>query len=120
MDHEDAIAPDPNDQLHVILRDLGPSPSVESLLGGVREPAPGEDKADVITEAGKQELPLTLTNKFEGLAEDDSSNMKALFVRQVGSCTQNTYMKTNVIHVQMHMPHPQRSKCELWPKLLLK
>ena len=50
------------------------------LTGGVRDTAPGEDKQDVINEAGKQEIPLTLTNKFEGLA-DDSSNMKALFVR---------------------------------------
>jgi len=81
IDHEDAIAPDPEDPLRIILKDLGPSPSVESLLGGVRDTAPGEDKQDVINEAGKQEIPLTLTNKFEGLAEDDSSNMKALFVR---------------------------------------
>ena len=49
--------------------------------GGVRETAPGEDKQDLIDEAGKQEIPLTLVNKFEGLAQDDSSDMKALFVR---------------------------------------
>ena len=51
--------------------------------GGVREAAPGEDKQDVINEAGKQEIPLTLVNKFEGLAQDDSSDMRALFVRYV-------------------------------------
>lgn len=50
-------------------------------IGGVRESAPGEDKQDVINEAGKQEIPLTLVNKFEGLAQDDSSDMRALFVR---------------------------------------
>ena len=49
--------------------------------GGVREAAPGEDKQDIINEAGKQELALTLTNKYESLAKDDSSDMKALFVR---------------------------------------
>ncbi len=27
------MAPDPNDPLHVILKDLGPSPSIESLIG---------------------------------------------------------------------------------------
>ena len=51
------------------------------FTGGVREAAPGEDKQDVINEAGKQEIPLTLVNKFEGLAQDDSSDMRALFVR---------------------------------------
>ena len=55
-----------------------PSPSSP---GGVRETAPGEDKQDLINEAGKQEIPLTLTNKFEKLADDESTNMKALFVR---------------------------------------
>ena len=53
------------------------------VIGGVREAAPGEDKQDVINEAGKQEIPLTLVNKFEGLAQDDSSDMRALFVRYV-------------------------------------
>ena len=33
IEHEDAIAPDPDDPMKVILRDLGPSPSVEGLLG---------------------------------------------------------------------------------------
>jgi Ras GTPase-activating-like protein IQGAP1 len=80
IEHE-AIAPDPSDPLREILRDLGPAPSVEAFLGGVREAAPGEDKQDVINEAGKQEIPLTLVNKFEGLAQDDSSDMRALFVR---------------------------------------
>ena len=47
----------------------------------MRETAPGEDKQDVIDEAGKQEIPLTLVSKFESLAQDDSSDMKALFVR---------------------------------------
>jgi len=48
----------------------------------VREAAPGEDKQDLVTEAGKQEIPLTLTNKVEKLVEEDeSTDMKALFVR---------------------------------------
>ena len=54
---------------------------IHLFIGGVREAAPGEDKQDVINEAGKQEIPLTLVNKFEGLAQDDSSDMRALFVR---------------------------------------
>ncbi|XP_064390864.1 ras GTPase-activating-like protein IQGAP1 isoform X3 [Halichondria panicea] len=82
IDHEESIAPDSKDPIHEILKDLGPSPSVEALVGGVRETAPGEDKQDLVNEAGKQEIPLTLTNKVEKLAEEDeSTNMKALFVR---------------------------------------
>ena len=47
----------------------------------MRDPVPGEDKEDVVNMAAKQELTLTLSNKFEGLAEDDDSDMRALFVR---------------------------------------
>ena len=55
-------------------------------VGGVREAGPGEDKQDIINEAGKQEIALTLTNKYESLAKDDSSDMKALFVRYNQFC----------------------------------
>ena len=101
MEHEEALAPEPNDPLREILKDLGQIPSVEALLGmlvfilnhfitflycvhpsgGVREPIPGEDKEDIINEASKEELCLTLSNKFEGISDDDGSDMKALFVR---------------------------------------
>ncbi len=50
-------------------------------VGGVRDTAPGEDREDLIVQAGKQEIPLTLNNKFESLAESDSTDVKALFVR---------------------------------------
>ena len=83
IDHEEAVAPDPNDPLHEILKELGPSPSVESLLGGIREAGPGEDRQDIINEAGKQEIALTLTHKYESLTKDDSTDMKALFVRYI-------------------------------------
>ena len=52
-------------------------------VGGVRDTAPGEDREDLIAQAGKQEIPLTLTNVAENLGEDNesSSSMKQLFVR---------------------------------------
>ena len=50
------------------------------IEGGVREALPNEDPQDVINEASKQELALTLNNKFEGMA-DESTDMKALFVK---------------------------------------
>ncbi len=49
----------------------------------MRDTAPGEDRDDLIAQAGKQEIPLTLNNKFESLADDDGSDMKPLFVRYV-------------------------------------
>ena len=48
--------------------------------GGIREPAPGEDVQDVINEAGKQEIALSLVSKFEGNIDDDA-NVRAVFVR---------------------------------------
>ena len=33
LEHAEAIAPDPNDQIHSILKELGSSPSIENLLG---------------------------------------------------------------------------------------
>lgn len=48
--------------------------------GGIRDPAPGEDVQDVINEAGKQEIALSLVSKFEGNMDDDGS-MRAVFVR---------------------------------------
>lgn len=47
----------------------------------MRDTIPGEDKEELIAQAGKQEIPLTLTNKFESIADDDESDMKPLFVR---------------------------------------
>lgn len=45
--HEDAIAPDPDDPMRDILRDLGPSPSVESLLGTCTYRLVGRDQVYV-------------------------------------------------------------------------
>lgn len=54
--------------------------SCHAHTGGIHAPAPGEDKQDAINEAARQEIALSLVNKFESnLAEDNS--MKALFVR---------------------------------------
>lgn len=69
--------------VHVCKNQLFPNcyaPYFTPNEGGVREAAPNEDREDIINEASKQELALTLTNKFEAKA-DDSSDMKALFVR---------------------------------------
>ena len=39
----------------------------------MRDTIPGEDREELIAQAGKQEIPLTLTNKFESITDDDES-----------------------------------------------
>lgn len=79
----------------------------------MREAAPGEDKQDIINEAGKQEIALTLVNRAEGLAQEDSSNMKALFVRYSGisedtpvTCVEYSLLYYVFLYtcVQMYLP----------------
>lgn len=89
----------------------------------MREAAPGEDKQDIINEAGKQEIALTLVNRAEGLAQEDSSNMKALFVRYSGISgdTPATCVKYSILNyvflftcVQMYLPVMKTGPGVLW------
>ncbi|XP_065909989.1 ras GTPase-activating-like protein IQGAP1 [Dysidea avara] len=82
LEHAEAIAPDPNDPLHSILKDLGPNPSIENLVGRVPDIPVGDDPSEHMAHAGKTEIELTLSPKAEiKSAEDDDTDMKALFVR---------------------------------------
>lgn len=82
LEHAEAIAPDPNDQIHSILKELGSSPSIENLLGRLPDIPVGEDPSEHMALAGKTEVELTLSPKAEvKSAEDDDTDMKALFVR---------------------------------------
>ncbi|XP_065836977.1 ras GTPase-activating-like protein IQGAP1 [Oscarella lobularis] len=92
LEHEEAIAPDADDPIHEVLRDVGPVPDVSTLLGidpVFPDPPPGgkplsEDQIQInqerMAEHAKTEMSLTLTSKFEAF-EDDDSDTKALFVR---------------------------------------
>ena len=89
--------------MHTIL----PCTHLCTQTGGVRETAPGEDKQDVINEAGKQEIALTLVNRAEGLAQEDSSNMKALFVRYSGLYRDipGIYTSNSLLHSLFYCMH---------------
>ena len=65
--------------------------------GGVRKAGPGEDQQEVINEAGKQEIALTLTNKYESLIIDDSADMKALFARYKLGCRLSSTFTTALV-----------------------
>ncbi|KMQ94561.1 ras gtpase-activating-like protein iqgap1 protein [Lasius niger] len=73
--YEDVIAPDPSDPLHDLLDDLGPVPTVASLLG----------ISNAVYEANlarysKQEVCLVLANKFQ-VPRNDDTNLNNLFVK---------------------------------------
>ncbi|RLU14769.1 hypothetical protein DMN91_012656 [Ooceraea biroi] len=75
LTYQDQIAPDPSEPLHDLLDDLGPAPTVASLLG----------ISDATYEANlarysKQEVCLVLTNKFQ-LPPNDDTNLNNLFVK---------------------------------------
>ncbi|XP_062516827.1 ras GTPase-activating-like protein IQGAP2 isoform X2 [Corticium candelabrum] len=92
LEHETAVAAEQDDPIHDVLRDLGPVPDAQTLLGVdpvyAEPPAGGrpltEEQIRVnqakLEEQGKTEMSLTLTSKFERF-EDDDTDMKALFVR---------------------------------------
>ncbi|XP_006618095.1 ras GTPase-activating-like protein IQGAP1 isoform X1 [Apis dorsata] len=75
LEYQDQIAPDPLDSLHDLLDDLGPAPTVASLLG----------ISDSICETnlmrfGKTEVCLVLTNKFQ-IPEDEDVSLNKLFIK---------------------------------------
>ncbi|XP_017888182.1 ras GTPase-activating-like protein IQGAP1 isoform X2 [Ceratina calcarata] len=75
LEYQDQIAPDPMDQLHDLLDDLGPAPTVASLLGI------SDNTCDAnITRFGKTEVCLVLTNKFQ-VPEDEDVNLNKLFIK---------------------------------------
>ncbi|XP_070541740.1 ras GTPase-activating-like protein IQGAP1 isoform X2 [Ptychodera flava] len=81
LEHVDAIAPDASDSLHELLDDLGDQqPSIEHLIGEL----PGDPNDPAIQtfmkNMAKVEISLTLNNKFEMMAEDDT-DVKTMYIR---------------------------------------
>ncbi|KAM9700023.1 LOW QUALITY PROTEIN: ras GTPase-activating-like protein IQGAP3, partial [Menidia menidia] len=61
LEHQDSVCPDRSDPLRQILEDLGPVPPLQELLGD-SDPGP---------EAGKTEVSLTLTNRFDIFSDSE-------------------------------------------------
>ncbi|XP_077989473.1 ras GTPase-activating-like protein IQGAP1 isoform X2 [Glandiceps talaboti] len=81
LEHQDAISPDASDPLHELLEDLGDQqPSIEHLIGEL----PGDPNDPAIqtfmNNMAKVEISLTLNNKFEMMAEDDT-DLKTMYIR---------------------------------------
>ncbi|XP_071553686.1 ras GTPase-activating-like protein IQGAP1 [Temnothorax nylanderi] len=75
LNYEDQIAPDPSDPLHDLLDDLGPAPTVASLLGISKATYDAN-----LARYSKQEVCLVLTNKFQ-VPRNDDTNLSNLFVK---------------------------------------
>ncbi|XP_072249511.1 ras GTPase-activating-like protein IQGAP3 [Leuresthes tenuis] len=65
LEHQEVLCPDPSDALRHILRDLGPVPMLQELVGD------SSSAADPGSEFSKVEVSLTLTNKFDIFSDSD-------------------------------------------------
>ncbi|XP_078048629.1 ras GTPase-activating-like protein IQGAP1 [Augochlora pura] len=75
LEYQDQIALDPMDPLHDLLDDLGPAPSLHSLLGISENTSEAN-----LARFGKTEVCLVLTNKFQ-VPEDEDANLNRLFIK---------------------------------------
>uniref|UniRef100_A0A674KBK8 IQ motif containing GTPase activating protein 3 n=1 Tax=Terrapene triunguis TaxID=2587831 RepID=A0A674KBK8_9SAUR len=67
LEHQDSISPDHKDPLHELLEDLDELPTVQALIGE-SAPNPGDGSPEqALAQLGKQEVSLTLTNKFDAV-----------------------------------------------------
>lgn len=74
LEHQNWIAPNPQDHLHQLLKDLGKLPTISDLIG---ESIATDEHLD----PSKLEVSLTLINKFEGLEADaDDTNTQSLLL----------------------------------------
>ncbi|CAN9514406.1 unnamed protein product [Ophioblennius macclurei] len=65
LEHQEVLSPDSSDPLRVLLKDLGPVPTLQDLIGD-------SASADPLSEASRIEVSLTLTNKFDIFSETES------------------------------------------------
>ncbi|XP_033341426.2 ras GTPase-activating-like protein IQGAP1 [Megalopta genalis] len=75
LEYQDQIAVDPMDPLHDLLDDLGPAPTLHSLLGISENTSEAN-----LARFGKTEVCLVLTNKFQ-VPEDEDANLNKLFIK---------------------------------------
>uniref|UniRef100_A0ABM5FTN1 Ras GTPase-activating-like protein IQGAP2 isoform X1 n=1 Tax=Pogona vitticeps TaxID=103695 RepID=A0ABM5FTN1_9SAUR len=80
LEHQDAIAPDPNDVLNEILQGLGEVPDVETFLGeGAIDPN-DPNKENTLNQLVKTEISLSLTRKYD-LREGEEQDIKGLMIK---------------------------------------
>uniref|UniRef100_A0A3Q3MEQ9 IQ motif containing GTPase activating protein 3 n=1 Tax=Mastacembelus armatus TaxID=205130 RepID=A0A3Q3MEQ9_9TELE len=69
LEHQEVLCPNPSDPLRLLLKDLGPVPTLQELIGTT----PG------VPQNSKMEVSLTLTNKFD-IFSDDKPDARGLLL----------------------------------------
>ncbi|XP_030368329.1 ras GTPase-activating-like protein IQGAP2 isoform X2 [Strigops habroptila] len=80
LEHQDAIATEPNDLLNELLEGLGPVPDVESFLGEGAVDLNDPNRASTLNQLAKTEISLSLTSKYE-LREGEDQDLKSLMIK---------------------------------------
>ncbi|XP_055646500.1 ras GTPase-activating-like protein IQGAP2 isoform X7 [Falco peregrinus] len=80
LEHQDAIATEPNDLLNELLEGLGPVPDVESFLGEGAVDPNDPNRETTLNQLAKTEISLSLTSKYE-LREGEDQDLKNLMIK---------------------------------------
>ncbi|KAM6302576.1 ras GTPase-activating-like protein IQGAP2 isoform 3-T3 [Podargus strigoides] len=80
LEHQDAIATEPNDLLNELLEGLGPVPDVESFLGEGAVDTNDPNRESTLSQLAKTEISLSLTSKYE-LREGEDQDIKSLMIK---------------------------------------
>ncbi|NWH51117.1 IQGA2 protein, partial [Fregata magnificens] len=80
LEHQDAIATEPNDLLNELLEGLGPVPDVESFLGEGAVDPNDPNRESTLSQLAKTEISLSLTSKYE-LREGEDQDLKSLMIK---------------------------------------
>ncbi|KAM9213245.1 ras GTPase-activating-like protein IQGAP2 isoform 2-T2 [Leptosomus discolor] len=80
LEHQDAIATEPNDLLNELLEGLGPVPDIESFLGEGAVDANDPNRESTLNQLAKTEISLSLTSKYE-LREGEDQDLKSLMIK---------------------------------------
>uniref|UniRef100_A0A8C3KH87 IQ motif containing GTPase activating protein 2 n=1 Tax=Calidris pygmaea TaxID=425635 RepID=A0A8C3KH87_9CHAR len=80
LEHQDAIAAEPNDLLNELLEGLGPVPDVESFLGEGAVDPNDPNRESTLNQLAKTEISLSLTSKYE-LREGEDQDLKSLMIK---------------------------------------
>ncbi|XP_064295391.1 ras GTPase-activating-like protein IQGAP2 isoform X6 [Phalacrocorax carbo] len=80
LEHQDAIATEPNDLLNELLKGLGPVPDVESFLGEGAVDPNDPNRENTLNQLAKTEISLSLTSKYE-LREGEDQDLKSLMIK---------------------------------------
>ena len=88
VEHAATIAPEPSDQIHEILTDLGPDLHIRNLVGDIADltVSSTEEAREMYQEASETEIALTLSGKHDQFDINEPTDAKAVFVQTKGMC----------------------------------